>query len=132
MAKNQPKAAGAAAVFTAEELAADPNSTAPETSEACAVVSEEGAAAAVPASNATTKVEDAIPAETGESPPPGGESPITHIHVRAFTDGFRRAGRAWPAEGVVVPVADFSADELEQLLRERALVVTPASAPDAE
>lgn len=83
MAKKQ--ASGAAAVFTAEELATDPCATAP-----------------------------------------------TLLHVRALQDGFRRAGRAWPAAGVVVAVADFTPLQLAQIVADPGLVVTPAEAPDAE
>ncbi len=47
----------------------------------------------------------------------------THLHICARVDGFRRCGRAWPAAGVVVPMADFSADDLSRLRAEPELIV---------
>lgn len=48
------------------------------------------------------------------------------LHVRALTDGFRRAGRAWPVAGCLVMAAEFSAEQLTALLCEPQLVVTEA------
>lgn len=53
-----------------------------------------------------------------------GECIVTGIHVRALVDGFRRAGRAWPAAGVEVPAGEYDADQLAALLDEPMLVVT--------
>ncbi len=50
---------------------------------------------------------------------------LSHLHVRALHDGFRRCGRAWPAAGVEVPAAAFSDDEIAALFDEPMLVVTP-------
>jgi hypothetical protein len=91
MAKSPLKAAGAAAVFTAEELAADPLGS-----------------------------------------PAAGEHAFSHLHVRALADGFRRAGRAWPAEGVKVAAEAFSVEQIAQLMSEPQLIVTLLSSPAAE
>ncbi len=50
-----------------------------------------------------------------------------HLHVRALPEhGFRRAGRFWPpGAGVTVLAADFTDEQIEQLLSERQLAVTP-------
>lgn len=75
-----------------------------------------------------------IPATARKSPPSpvsgggvGGEGAVaaaaTHLHIAARIDGFRRCGRTWPADGVVVPMADFSADDIERLRAEPELVV---------
>ena len=58
----------------------------------------------------------------------------THLSVTAVRDGFRRAGRAWPARPTLVAVADLTAEQLEQLEAEAALdtpslVVAPAVPP---
>ncbi len=50
---------------------------------------------------------------------------VTHFHIAARTDGFRRCGRAWPAAGVEVAVADLAEGDLDRLRAERELVVTP-------
>jgi hypothetical protein len=53
----------------------------------------------------------------------------THLSIRALSEGFRRAGRAWSVQAVLVPVEDFTTEQLEQLLAEPQLVVRPADAP---
>ena len=57
---------------------------------------------------------------------------ISHFHVRALADGFRRAGRAWPAAGVTVAADGFDAAQLDALLNEPQLVVTPITEPGTE
>ncbi len=52
---------------------------------------------------------------------------VTHYHIAARTDGFRRCGRAWPAAGVEVAVEDLAEGDIERLLAERELVVTPVA-----
>ncbi|HRQ57658.1 MAG TPA: hypothetical protein PLN31_09575 [Azoarcus taiwanensis] len=54
---------------------------------------------------------------------------VTHLHVRALRDGFRRCGRAWPAAGVEVPAEDFSDEEITRLLNEPLLAVMPVCRP---
>ena len=54
---------------------------------------------------------------------------VTHLHVRAARDGFRRCGRAWPAAGVTVAVDEFGEDEIERLLNDPDLLVTPVCDP---
>lgn len=59
-------------------------------------------------------------------PDPAKPDPVvTHYHIAARTNGFRRCGRAWPAAGVEVAVADLAEGDIERLLAERELVVTP-------
>jgi hypothetical protein len=48
---------------------------------------------------------------------------IPCLSVSAKTAGFRRAGRAWPAEPVIVPVSDFDDAQLAMLLADPELVV---------
>lgn len=50
---------------------------------------------------------------------------VTHFHIAALTDGFRRCGRAWPAAGVEVAAEDLAEGDIERLRAERELVVTP-------
>lgn len=47
----------------------------------------------------------------------------THLTVRALKDGFRRAGRAWPAEETTVPIEEFSKEQLAALESEPLLTV---------
>lgn len=51
------------------------------------------------------------------------EPAASRLVVRALKAGFRRAGRAWPAEEVTVSTDEFTGIELEQLLAEPMLVV---------
>lgn len=53
---------------------------------------------------------------------------VTHLQVRSLVAGFRRAGRAWPAEDVTVDVGEFTVEQVEQLVSEPMLVVLPISA----
>lgn len=57
------------------------------------------------------------------------EAVVTHLHVRAVREGFRRCGRAWPAAGVEVPADAFSDEEITRLLNEPQLVVMPVCRP---
>lgn len=50
--------------------------------------------------------------------PEAAEAVPTHLSVRALRPGFRRAGRAWPAEVTTVALADLSAAQIEALLAE--------------
>lgn len=61
-----------------------------------------------------------------------GGAVITHLHVRALVDGFRRAGRAWPSAGIDVPAEDFTGEQIDQILAEPQLVVTPVANPRTE
>lgn len=54
---------------------------------------------------------------TPKSNPPAADLP-THLVVRAIQPGFRRAGRAWPAEATTVALADLDAGQIEALLAE--------------
>lgn len=49
--------------------------------------------------------------------------PVPGLRVRALVDGFRRAGRAWSAQAVEVPAAEFTKAQIEQLRDEPQLVV---------
>lgn len=50
---------------------------------------------------------------------------MEHIRIVAKVPRFRRAGRLWTDDGVVVDAADFSAEELEALRADPMLVVAP-------
>lgn len=56
----------------------------------------------------------------------------SHLSIRALQGGFRRAGRAWPAEEVTVAIDEFTAEQVEQLLAEPMLIVIPVTAAAAE
>lgn len=53
---------------------------------------------------------------------------VDTLVVRALSAGFRRAGRAWPAEEVTVAASEFSAEQIAQLINEPLLVVLPVAA----
>ncbi len=61
-------------------------------------------------------------APQGVAAPPA-ETPIEKLVVRSLAAGFRRAGRAWPAEEVTVGADEFTAGQIEQILAEPMLVV---------
>lgn len=42
-------------------------------------------------------------------------------------DGFRRCGRHWPHEGVVVDSAEFSDEDRARLTAERELIIEPVA-----
>lgn len=52
---------------------------------------------------------------------------VTHLRVSAHVAGFRRAGRAWSAEPVEVPIVEFDEAQIEQLLAEPMLIVVPVA-----
>lgn len=56
------------------------------------------------------------------------EIKVGSLQVRALKAGFRRAGRNWPAEEVIVSADEFTAEQIEQLLAEPMLVVLPIAA----
>lgn len=74
-----------------------------------------------------TTQENAGAGETQDKQPdPANTDPVvTHFHIAALTDGFRRCGRAWPSAGVEVAAEDLAEGDIERLLAERELVVTP-------
>lgn len=59
--------------------------------------------------------------------PANGDVTVTHYHIAARTDGFRRCGRAWPAAGVEVAAEDLAEGDIERLRAESELVVTPVT-----
>lgn len=61
---------------------------------------------------------------------PGGWPRPTHIVVTATKDGFRRGGRAWSKEPTVVPIAEFTQEQLEALATEPMLFVAVADSTD--
>lgn len=48
---------------------------------------------------------------------------IPAVRVVAKRDGFRRAGRAWPASGAVVKRSEMTKKQLDELCAEPALVI---------
>ena len=54
------------------------------------------------------------------------ESAAVRLSVRSRQAGFRRAGRAWPAEPVIVDIAEFTEAQLAQLKAEPMLIVEVA------
>lgn len=71
-------------------------------------------------------VEPSLAAPEGDTPTDTQPAPqtIPALRVSAKVAGFRRAGRAWPVDPVVVPLADLTSDQIGQLLAEPKLVVT--------
>lgn len=63
---------------------------------------------------------------------PAVDAAVTHLFVQAKRDGFRRAGRAWPAEQTVVPIDEFTEDQVRELLSEPQLVVVPSTVDPSE
>lgn len=61
--------------------------------------------------------------EKKSAAPEGKAGAVPALRIRALSDGFRRAGRAWPARPVAVPVAEFTKEQIEALRREPQLVV---------
>lgn len=57
---------------------------------------------------------------------------LPRLLVRALRDGRRRAGRAWPAAGVKVSAEEFTRTQIEQLLADPLLSVTPVADQDSE
>jgi len=49
---------------------------------------------------------------------------IPALCVRAKTRGFRRGGRAWPPTDTVVPVSEFTDEQLRAIKNEAELIVT--------
>lgn len=49
---------------------------------------------------------------------------VTHVQVKSLRDGFRRAGRAWSTSPELVPIDEFSDEQIEQLATEPMLSVT--------
>jgi len=117
----------------------EPANTSAPTAGEPAEVSATGAAQAAP----HVETESAPPATptvaTSETSPEGGEKAtddgaaqgdnlvVTHLVVRSLVPGFRRGGRAWPAEEVKVSVDEFSDEQLKQLMMEPLLNVLPVA-----
>lgn len=53
------------------------------------------------------------------------EPVVTHLQVRALSNGFRRAGRAWSTQDETVSVDEFTDEQVAQLLADPMLVVLP-------
>ena len=120
------------------------NKPAPASPGTSAEATGTGAAPAAPASNASaTETGSSVSASQGTPPtggasennqgiPPAGstsetEVTVTHLLVRSLVPGFRRGGRAWPAEEVKVSVDDLTAEQIEQIMAEPLLNVMPVA-----
>jgi hypothetical protein len=61
-----------------------------------------------------------IPGKGNENPDPVAtpeqEIKTSGISVRALFDGYRRAGRRWTIAEQIVPVGEFTADQIKALL----------------
>lgn len=69
----------------------------------------------------TTQAQRSQAAKTGK---PEGIQP-THVRVFALQEqGRHRAGRHWPPEEVILPIDDFTEEDLEKLLRDPKLSVS--------
>jgi len=60
------------------------------------------------------------------------EIKVSKLVVRSQVAGFRRAGRAWPAEEVTVSADEFTEEQIEQLLAEPMLVVLPVAEKESK
>jgi hypothetical protein len=54
---------------------------------------------------------------------PKDKKSVPGLRVTAKAEGFRRAGRTWPATPTELPLADFKKGEVEQLRAEPMLVI---------
>ena len=92
--------------------------------------------AADSATPATPIVERTETSPEGESTAaetrPGTGNVVAQLIVSAKVEGFRRAGRAWPAEQTVVPIDEFTEDQVHELLAEPQLVVVPSAVDPTE
>lgn len=68
--------------------------------------------------------------QSPQSEPPARGPVVTHLIVRARTNGFRRCGRAWPDTETTVDVDDMDDADIERLLAEPELIVTAVAAGD--
>lgn len=95
-----------------------------EASASAAVAGEEAREAAVQEAAVTTSESEAVAARAAVVTEAAAAARATNrLVVRALKAGFRRAGRAWPAEEVTVSTDEFTEGELAQLLTEPMLVV---------
>ena len=76
------------------------------------------------------KAKAAAPAkeQAKEQAKDAAEVKVDKLIVRSLVSGFRRAGRAWPAEEVTVNADEFTAEQIEQILAEPMLVVIVVAA----
>lgn len=101
-----------------------PQASAPEPPAARAAVPE-----VVPVGTvAELEIEEHVATEPA---PPKAAEPVIHagLRITARREGFRRAGRAWSKSAIDVRVADFTLDQIEQLLAEPLLDVTEIGIP---
>lgn len=73
---------------------------------------------------------------TSKTPAPDIKPPaartVKALSVQSGREGFRRAGRAWSKEAVVVPLSELSEGQIEQLRNEAMLTVTETDIPAPE
>lgn len=121
------------AVKTAPAKTTEPaNTSAPKAGEN-AEVSAAGAGQPAPKAETTSAPSATPTVTTSETPPSGGtdasksDPVVTHLVVHSMVPGFRRGGRAWPADEVKVSVDDFSPEQLRQIMTEPLLNVLPVA-----
>lgn len=56
-------------------------------------------------------------------------APAALVRIRADRDGYRRGGRAWSRDFVVVDAAEFSAEQIAQIEADPRITVEPVEAP---
>ncbi|MER2537600.1 MAG: HI1506-related protein [Azonexus sp.] len=54
---------------------------------------------------------------------------VTKLSIQSRQAGFRRGGRAWPAEAVIVDCAEFTDEQLAQIKAEPMLIVEAVVEP---
>lgn len=57
---------------------------------------------------------------------------VPALSVVAAREGFRRAGRAWSKECIVVPLSELTEEQIEQIKNESVLTVTEVEIPAQE
>lgn len=61
-----------------------------------------------------------------KAPKPGEDEEVATVKalsVQSKRDGFRRAGRVWSKECIVVPLSELTKDEIKQIRNESMLIV---------
>lgn len=96
--------------------------------------SPDGGAGTEAAASEANGQSDATPAPEGRSPADGSDGsdhpPLwtaPRVSVRAARDGHRRAGRRWTREATTVSLAEFTDEQIEQLLTDPVLSVVEAA-----
>lgn len=76
-----------------------------------------------------------VNAGSGENPPADSKDTaktVKALSVQSSQQGFRRAGRAWSKEATVMPLAELTEEQIEQIKNEPMLTVDEVEIPATE